>query len=106
LKFSTALVPFAAAFVLMSGLAVAQNGAGQSGDAKTNDHPTLPDGAGRDLMIRACSKCHEPEKVVDQQFDLKGWKGIVEDMASKGMDATEQEIDQIAQYLAKAFPPK
>jgi mono/diheme cytochrome c family protein len=56
------------------------------------------------VMIRVCSQCHEPENAADQQLDEKGWKTLVDDMASKGADATEAELDQIVHYLANAFP--
>jgi competence protein ComEA len=70
-----------------------------------DDHPTLPAGDGRDLVIRVCSKCHEPEKVVDEQLDAAGWKSLVDEMAGQGADATDAEFAAIIQYLTKAFPP-
>ena len=39
-------------------------------------------------------------------MDLDGWKETVSQMASMGADATEQQLDQIVTYLAKAFPDK
>jgi hypothetical protein len=57
-------------------------------------------------MIRVCSQCHQAENVVGQELDEAGWKGIVDQMAANGADATEAELTQIVQYLAKAFPPK
>jgi len=74
--------------------------------ARADDHPSLPDGAGRDVMIRVCSQCHDPELAADQQFDKSGWKDLVDKMASKGANATEAEFDQIVTYLATAFPAK
>ena len=72
---------------------------------QADEHPALPPGAGRELMIRVCSQCHEPEKVADQQLDRAGWKDVVDQMASKGAQATDPELDQIVDYLANAFPP-
>jgi mono/diheme cytochrome c family protein len=89
----------AGAFVLLSSLAAAP----QSGS--TDEHPALPPGEGRDLMIRVCSQCHSPDVAADQQLDQAGWKTVVEQMASRGAAATDEEFDQIVQYLAKAFPP-
>ena len=66
----------------------------------------LPAGEGRDVMIRVCSQCHEPEMAAGQQFDAAGWKSLVDQMASKGATATDDEFDQIVRYLANAFPPK
>ena len=98
-QFSLALVPFAAAFALTTAMAAtAQDGGGQ------DSHPKLPAGEGRDLMIRVCSQCHAPEQAADQQLDKAGWKDLVDQMASKGADATDEEFEKIVQYLAAAFP--
>ena len=46
-----------------------------------------------------------PDVAADQQLDQAGWKTLVEQMASRGISATDDELDQIVQYLTKAFPP-
>jgi competence protein ComEA len=103
--FSRLLVPFAAAFVLAAGLsASAQNTSAQNTSGKADDHPSLPPGQGREVMIRVCSQCHEPEMAADQQFDEAEWKSLVDQMAGKGATATEAELDEIVRYLAKSFP--
>jgi len=89
------------ALVLMAGLTAGA----QTSQAPSDEHPKLPAGAGREVMIRVCSQCHEPENAADQQLDEKGWKTLVDDMASKGADATEAELEEIVRYLANAFPP-
>jgi mono/diheme cytochrome c family protein len=73
---------------------------------QTDPHPTLPAGEGREVMIRVCSQCHEPEMAADQQFDAAGWKSLVDQMASKGASATDEEFEQIVRYLTRAFPPR
>ena len=73
-------------------------------DPPANEHPKLPAGKGRDVMIKVCSSCHEPEKVVDQENDAAGWQTVVDQMAAQGATATDKEFDEIVQYLAKAFP--
>jgi competence protein ComEA len=84
--------------------------AGVTGGAQTppspaDQHPALPEGPGRELMIRVCSRCHAPELAADQQLDPAGWKAIVDQMAAKGAEATDAELDEIVRYLATAFPP-
>ena len=74
--------------------AAAQPAAGQAGD-----HPRLPPGKGRELTIRACSSCHEAELVADQQLDPAGWKRMVDDMAAKGIDATEAELAELRKLV-------
>lgn len=75
-------------------------------DAKKDDHPTLPPGEGRELTIRVCSPCHQPEMVTEQQLDEDGWKEIVDQMVANGATASGSELTQIVKYLAKAFPAK
>lgn len=98
------LVCFASVFLLTAGLSVGAQNA-QTPSATTDEHPKFPPGEGRELTIRVCSACHEAEKAADQQLDLDGWKMMVDQMASMGADATEEQLDQIVHYLAIAFPP-
>ena len=98
-----ALVSGAVVLILSAGVGAAATGT--AGAAGQDEHPQLPQGAGRDVMVRVCSKCHDPELAADQQNDKAGWKGLVDQMASKGADATDAEFAQIVDYLATAFPP-
>ena len=76
----------------------------QTPRAPDDEHAALPAGPGRDLMIRVSSQCHAPEVAADQQLDAAGWKGLVDQMATKGATATDAEFDEIVRYLANAFP--
>jgi len=76
----------------------------QAPSPPADEHPALPAGAGRELMIRVCSPCHLPDVAAEQQLDPAGWKTVVDQMASKGAVATEAELDEIVRYLANAFP--
>ena len=97
-KITVLLVIFATAAALA---AVAPPAAAQD-----DKHPSLPAGDGRDVMIRICSQCHEPEKVVGQENDERGWKDVVDQMANNGAQGTDEEFATIVKYLAKAFPAK
>lgn len=74
--------------------------------AQETDHPKLPAGEGRDVMIRICSQCHDPEWAADYPNDEPAWRATVEQMRKQGAQGTEAEFDQIVKYLTKAFPPK
>lgn len=71
-----------------------------------DEHPLLPPGEGRDVMIRVCSGCHDPEWAADYGNDEQGWKATVEQMRGQGAQGTEAEFEQVVKYLTKAFPPK
>ena len=71
----------------------------------SDDHPRLPPGEGRDVMIRVCSQCHSPDSAADQQLGPEGWQDLVNQMVETGAEATPDEFDLIVRYLSKAFPP-
>jgi len=70
-----------------------------------DDHPKLPPGEGRDLMIITCSQCHDPERAATQRRDLAGFQDLMVEMQGNGLTAQQGDLDTIAQYLAKSFPP-
>jgi mono/diheme cytochrome c family protein len=80
--------------------------AGLTVPALADDYKTLPDGPGRDVMVRVCSQCHSPEVAAQQSLDGQGWKALVDQMANNGAQATDAEFDTISKYLTTAFPPK
>jgi competence protein ComEA len=69
-----------------------------------DDFKTLPEGQGRDTMVKVCSQCHSPEIAAQQKLDAQGWKDLVNQMANNGANATDAEFDTISKYLATAFP--
>jgi competence protein ComEA len=77
-----------------------------SAPALADDYKELPDGPGRDVMVRVCSQCHSPEIAAHQTLDAQGWKDLVNQMANNGANATDAEFDTIAKYLTTAFPQK
>jgi competence protein ComEA len=101
--YSRVLMCGVAAFVVTAGLSVgAQNPQSPSAN---DDHQNFPPGEGRELTIKVCSTCHSVDILAEQQLDRDGWKETVAQMASMGADATDEQLNQIVEYLAKAFPP-
>jgi competence ComEA-like helix-hairpin-helix protein len=64
---------------------------------------TLPDGEGKTLVQKTCSKCHGVVGIVRARNSKEAWAEIVDDMISRGADATDEEIELIINYLAKNF---
>lgn len=64
----------------------------------------LPDGPGKATMQKICSGCHAPEIVIGRHETKDGWVRIVSDMADKGANGTDDEFNQIIDYLAAHFP--
>jgi competence protein ComEA len=75
-------------------VALVCNGAAQS---------KLPEGKGRELVERECTKCHGTEGITRSRLTKERWGEVVDDMVSRGASATDTEIDQIIDYLAANF---
>ena len=66
----------------------------------------LPLGEGRDVVMKVCSKCHDPSNAATEDLDAAGWKDLVNQMAANGAQGSDADFDTIAAYLTKAFPAK
>jgi mono/diheme cytochrome c family protein len=64
----------------------------------------LPEGPGKVTMQRICSGCHAPEIVIGKHLDKTGWEQVVSSMVDKGANGTDDEFNQIVDYLAANFP--
>lgn len=65
----------------------------------------LPDGKGKELVERECTKCHGLEGITGSRNSKDRWASIVDDMVSRGASGTDQEIEQIISYLSANFAP-
>ena len=63
----------------------------------------LPDGTGKDVTVRVCGQCHEPERSASLRLTREGWAGVVQKMVDLGASATSAEVEQITDYLATNF---
>ena len=68
--------------------------------------PALPEGPGKTLVEAVCTACHSLERVVAKRATKVEWQDKVLEMLQEDPDITQQERDQIVEYLAKNFPPK
>jgi hypothetical protein len=66
----------------------------------------LPDGHGKDELVRRCSKCHSPDTVAEHRQTQEDWELTLEKMASFGAEATDDEYNAIVEYLVKNFGPQ
>ena len=63
----------------------------------------LPEGEGKDLVENVCSSCHDIDTAVDAKRTEAEWKKVVDTMASRGAQATDEEFATIVKYLTKNF---
>jgi competence protein ComEA len=64
----------------------------------------LPDGKGKELILRACVGCHKAEEIAVYRFSKGEYQTIVYRMGDRGAQATRAELDVIADYLFEHFP--
>jgi competence protein ComEA len=64
----------------------------------------LPDGKGKELILRACVGCHKAEEIAVYRFTKDEYQTIVYRMRDRGAQATPAELDVIADYLFHNFP--
>ena len=66
---------------------------------------SMPDAPARDLTIRVCGQCHEPNRAASLRLTRDGWDGVVQKMKGLGASAlaTDAELAQILDYLAENF---
>jgi hypothetical protein len=93
-----------AVFLILAPAAMAQ-APGAAPAAGLDEHPLLPPVEGRDLMIHTCSQCHDPEKAANERRDLEDFQALMVEMQGNGLAAPQDDLDTIANYLAKSFPP-
>ncbi len=64
----------------------------------------LPDGKGKELILRACVGCHKAGEIAVYRFTRDEYHAIVYRMKDRGAQATNAELDTIADYLFANFP--
>ena len=63
----------------------------------------LPEGAGKQLVEKACSSCHDFRQFPRVNFDHADWAAVVNTMVGGGAALTKAEIPVVVDYLAANF---
>jgi competence protein ComEA len=73
--------------------------------AQTNKKPVpnIPDGKGKDAVIKVCGNCHGVEVAVSRRETKEGWNGVVDDMIQRGAQGTDDEFGDIVEYLSSHY---
>jgi hypothetical protein len=67
--------------------------------------PPLPDGPGKDVVMRACVKCHNLKVITSKRASEEEWTRSVDNMVERGAVLSDDEADQVIDYLSKNFKP-
>jgi mono/diheme cytochrome c family protein len=65
----------------------------------------LPDGPGKQLVERECLNCHSAHPIVIKRASADDWADEVDKMEARGAVLSDDETDQVVQYLATHFGP-
>lgn len=63
----------------------------------------LPDGPGKDEILKVCGGCHQAERSASVRLTREGWEGVIGDMITRGAKGTDEEFGKILEYLATHF---
>jgi competence ComEA-like helix-hairpin-helix protein len=64
----------------------------------------LPEGQGKEIILRACTGCHKAEAFLAYRYTKDEYQSIVLRMGQRGASASKEELDTVAAYLSKNFP--
>jgi competence ComEA-like helix-hairpin-helix protein len=64
---------------------------------------SLPDGPGKTTLQSTCSNCHSLDHVTAKRRTGAAWEQIIDEMASRGADISDDQKTEIAKYLATYF---
>ena len=77
----------------------------QAAPAAPKADDPLPDGKGKDLTKKVCSGCHALSVISDKRRPADEWDSIMERMISKGLEASDDDLDTIRNYLVTNLGP-
>ena len=64
----------------------------------------LPEGQGKEIILRACVGCHKADELTAYRFTKDEYQAIVYRMGDRGAQATRAELDIVAAYMFQHFP--
>jgi len=65
----------------------------------------LPDGKGKEVAQRLCGTCHGTNVWVKQRHTPEKWSSIVDNMISKGLEASDDDLNTLTDYLSTYLAP-
>ena len=63
----------------------------------------MPEGKARELVVRVCAQCHEPQRAASVRLTREGWEGVVSKMMGLGAKMSDDEYAQVVDYLAENY---
>jgi len=90
-----------ATFLLLTAILLAACGSStQSSSGSTNNTPLT----GQALLQERCTVCHNLNRITMMHGDTQQWKGLVDQMISRGAQLNSTEEQTLVDYLAQTYP--
>lgn len=86
-------------------LAIQAAGAPAQPAQPANPADLLPPGAGRDTTVQVCTTCHGVDQFSQLRYTPDHWDEVLNDMISKGMDASDDDLATTRKYLVTFMAP-
>ncbi len=102
--FPAALLLCWVALTLRDGTLAAQTETQKETKSQSTE-PSLPDGAGKDLVMRTCVKCHNLKIITTKRASEEEWTRSVDNMVNRGAVLSDDEADEVIDYLSHNFKP-
>lgn len=80
----------------------------QTAQAPSKTQPaeaSLPDGPGKAIVLRACVQCHALKVVTSKRASADNWATTVNNMVNRGAVLSDDEMDEVIDYLSRNFKP-
>jgi competence protein ComEA len=65
----------------------------------------LPEGPGKDLLVKICGNCHGADVVTGYSQSKEAWTDTISKMIEQGAEGTDEQFNTILAYLVKNFGP-
>lgn len=63
----------------------------------------LPDGPGKDVMVKSCGTCHEGRRAASVRLTRDGWAAVIDGMVKRGARVSAEDFPVILDYLTTHF---
>jgi competence protein ComEA len=70
---------------------------------RTSAQSQLPDGPGKDAVVRMCSTCHPVERAASVRLTQAGWQDTIGKMMTLGAKGSDEDVKAVVEYLSTHF---
>ncbi len=73
--------------------------------AQADQTSPFPNGPGREIVVQACTQCHQAGPITQLRMNELGWRQMTYNMVLRGAQIGPNDIDAATAYLAAQFGP-